>query len=184
MFLTCGLIGFLLAACSGRTAAGSTECPKGERFFNGECRPSCSLNEQCASGICAELSRGDGVCLPAGSSCAYLASDTKCVGVDKTYQSGFRGTPGGYVTLPSEPYNASRDGLTDYTDGDFEALYGGGYSGPGTKGCQGNARYVTTLPTANPACVLRHEVVRCRRTDNRCVLVRGTTQERPAPDAP
>ncbi len=178
------LLGFLgVVACSGTEPPGSsgtgTGCAAGQRFFNGQCLTECKTNAQCAAGrVCVALDATGGVCVAGQEGkCAYLGSDTKCVGIDSYYYHGFRGSAE-YVPFPSDPPNATKDGLTPYTDYGFYSNYGN-YSG--TQGCQGNAAYVTVVATTDPACAERHAVVRCRRVGNACSLVAGTTPERFAP---
>lgn len=175
---TIGLV--TLVACSGAVDPGTgTSCPTGQRFFNGQCLTECATKAQClASELCVALDTTGGVCVSGQDpKCAYLGSDSKCVGMDSYYFYGFRGFSE-YVPLPSDPPSATKDGLSSYTDYGFYANYGN-YSG--TQGCQGNAGYVTVAATTDPACVERHAVVRCRRVGNACSLVPGTTPERFAP---
>jgi len=173
-------VGGLVFACGGQVN-NSTDCPAGQRFFNGECLLECAASAQCSGGaVCVALDTQGGVCMAQlGVKCSYLGSDTRCVGIDSYYYYGFRGFSE-YVPLPSDPPNASSVGLTSYTDPYF-ASYGMGYDPYGTQGCQGDATYAIVAPSTDPACEAEHDVVRCRRVGDACRLVQGTTKERVAP---
>lgn len=176
-------VGILIAACNGQIdSQATTACPLGQRSLNGQCLDTCTSSAACRVGSrCVALDGEGGACVPeVQATCAYLASDTKCVGIDSYYFYGFRGGSE-YVPLPSEPPSASRDGLTTEKDGDFASSFPYGYGGTGTEGCQGDAKYVKVAATTDPACAERHPVVRCRRIGNSCRLVSGTTAERFSP---
>jgi hypothetical protein len=176
--------GLAAAACNGRVdePTTSTSCPTGQRFLNGQCRQECATSSTCAAGSrCVALDAEGGVCIAeAQAECAYLGSDTKCVGIDGYYFSGFRGGSE-YVPLPSEPSGATPDGLGTARDDAFATNGPYPYEYNGSQGCQGDATYVKVAVTTDPACSERHAVVRCRRVGNACRLVAGTTPERFAP---
>jgi hypothetical protein len=185
------------AACAAKTSddAGgngdTTNCPAGQRFFNGRCAATCTKGSDCSGqDVCIGLDEAGGVCqtkiagLPGGGvKCAYLETDTKCVGTGEYYYYGGRSGGGGWGELPSDPPGASTDGITPYGDETFHTGYGPYYGyNPGGNGCQGDAKYVIVDASTDPACTAPHRVRRCRRLDNStCALMDGTTGERYVP---
>lgn len=150
-------------------------CAPGQRFFNGACREACTTDATCAAGTrCVAVEPGRALCIDS-LHCAYLGSDTQCVGVG-TYVTYTRFGP---QTRPYEPdpWFANPYDVTPYDDPDFQTAYP--YADP--RGCRGNARWVERPAGAAPACAARHDVIRCMRRGNRCQLVAGSTSEVPAP---
>lgn len=181
------LAALALAACviaPGEIAKtdGGTSCASGQRFFNGGCRVECAATSDCAAGTTCTtvdlgVDKGSPVCI-AHPQCAYLESDTECIGVG-TYTVYTRF---GMETRPydSDPYWADPRDITPYNDPYFEeAPYGPPYASD--LGCRGNARWVTVPPASDPACGQPHTVTRCRRLGTRCAFVPGSTLDFPAP---
>ena len=160
-------------ASSESTALG---CPATESFFNGACRAECTTSTTCASGTsCMQVEAGTSLCLPY-QSCSYLASDTQCVGTG-TY-SVYNWRAGMEETVPYEsfPVNANPYDVTPYLDPYFEAdADAGAYTV--ANGCEGDATFVKVTATGDVACGQLHGVVRCRRSNDVCVLVPGTTTD-------
>jgi hypothetical protein len=154
------------------------DCPAGQRFFNGECRAVCTTSKDCPSASnCMNVGDGNAVCLEY-TSCAYLGSDTQCVGVGNySYytRSGVESRP-----YESDPFNANPYDITPYDDPSFvEGPYQPAYASD--LGCKGNAHWITTPGVGDPACSRPHEVVRCRRINDNCALLDGTTTDFLAP---
>jgi hypothetical protein len=163
------------------------QCASGQRIFNGVCRVECTGAVDCPTGsYCTNLDDGTSLCLPY-TNCSFLDSDTQCVGTGMYTVYGRGGMTQQYYT--SYPRDADPDDVTDFEDGFFvvdeEAmgraigLYAASYLSE--DGCQGNAGWTTILATGEPACGQAHEVMRCRRYNNECVLVPGTTLDRVSP---
>lgn len=151
-------------------------CPATQSFFNGACRAECTTTATCTSGTsCMQVEAGTSLCLPY-QSCSYLASDTQCVGTG-TY-SEYDSRIGMEVTVPYESYpmNADPYDVTPYLDPYFEAgTAAGAYTV--ANGCEGDATFVKVAATGDVACGQLHDVVRCRRSGDVCVLVPGTTTD-------
>lgn len=167
---------------------GDTACASGQRFFNGECRVECTSTADCAADTqCMNLDDDTSLCLPY-SECAFLDSDTQCVGTGTYYinQSRIGMTQVHYTSYPP---NADPDDVTEYTDGFFvvdeealgESIGVSDASDLSEDGCQGNASWTTIPATGDIACGNLHEVLRCRRYEYSCVLVQGTTLDRVSP---
>ena len=155
-----------------------TDCAAGQRFYNGECRQECTSTQQCAAQThCMNVGDGAAVCL-GYTSCAYLGSDTQCVGVGNySYytRSGIESRP-----YESDPYNANPYDITPYDDPTFvEGPYAPPYASD--LGCKGNAHWVTIAASGDPACASTHAVLRCRRVGNYCKLLAGKTTDLVAP---
>jgi len=166
----------------GPTTDGATPtCGSSERFYNGECRPLCTASSQCPTGTqCMTIDPSAAVCLPYGH-CSYLGDDAQCLGTgfyDEYTRFGMETVP-----YPSTPWNANPYDHTPYVDSTFEALPGTPYpyTTPEGYGCEGDAQFVKIVATGDVACGAVHDVVRCRRLGNACVLVQGTTVDLVSP---
>ena len=155
---------------------GGTQCGAKSRFFNGECRATCSATTRCkADENCVEIDKQpDGaVCLPVVDStqCAYLGDDSQCVASGGFFQYS-RGGGATFVPYLSTP-GANPNDVTGHGDPYFYGTSAYGASGP----CDGNADWVAVSAAGPVACNKRHAVTRCRLQYDRCVLIQGTTQE-------
>lgn len=160
--------------------ANELKCGDGTRQFNGECRPSCSATAPCVAGTCVTVDATGGVCVGGNVACAYLGSDTKCVGTGKYTVHVPRSNQELDVPYASFPPGADSTGLTDYDDPYFLASEGYAYQGE-SGGCEGDAKWVDVPAAGAVACSAIHEIVRCRRQGTQCALVDGTTKERYSP---
>jgi hypothetical protein len=151
---------------------GTLACSASERAFNGACRKVCTSTSQCGREYCAAIDATTAVCVPYPN-CAWLGSDTQCLGVGK-YEVYTRG---GMASVPyaSFPYDANPYDVTPYDDPYFAA--DGAYAYGATDGCRGNARYVVEPARTDPGCGQSHAVNRCRRFGTRCGLAAGTTKD-------
>lgn len=158
--------------------APTTSCKTDARFFDGSCRALCASSGSCGRGEeCMNIEKDVSVCLDF-KHCAYLDSDTQCVGLG-TYTIYTRF---GMETRPydPDPYYADPYDTTPYDDPYFEeSPYGPPYASD--LGCRGNATWKTIDPSSDPACGQPHDVMRCRRIGTRCKLVPGTTNDFVAP---
>jgi hypothetical protein len=166
-------LGLLLAAClsapgePANSTGSALSCTGSERAFNGSCRAVCTTSAECASpNTCMTVSTGVSLCLDY-TSCAYLGSDTECVGV-----AG--GSYGGYST--------SDESFDPYWTPSYDP-YASSYGSYGSSsaslpfGCGGNAVWHAAPPVAtdDPKCGETHAVTRCQKVGSTCALVSGNT---------
>jgi hypothetical protein len=180
--LVAGLVALLVLACWGRVdSPGTTDCPTGQRFFNGACAPTCVRHEDCTGGsICLQVGTDGALCAQppdaAGAECVYLSSDTECVGVGVYYWSYGPYVDEGFP-YTSDPEYADPSTTTNFDDPSFRP--NSPYYVPNA-GCRGNATWVTVPATSNPGCGQPHAVRRCRfERPYNCFIVDGTTFDRP-----
>ena len=145
-----------LAACLAapqepESADQGLSCTPSEQAFNGGCKKVCATNDQCPVGLDCMSVGAASLCLDY-KNCAYLGSDSAC-----NYTGGASGTAS------------------------YEYGYGYGYGYGGSygygDGCVGDAKWVVSAASGNPACGQAHAVVRCTTTPNGCELVSGSTND-------
>lgn len=177
-----GGVALTLFACFGAVAEvndGDLQCTNGTRAFNGACRTICTSSSQCGSDDRCMSVDAEALCVPF-QNCAYLASDTQCVGTGMYTIY----TRGGQSTRPysSTPPNANPLDVTNFDDPSFVPYPSPYGTSAGPEGCEGNARWVTAPAQGDPGCGTMHEVRRCRRSrGNSCILESGSTRDFLAP---
>jgi hypothetical protein len=159
------------------------QCAPGQRIYNGICRQICTSSTNCPAGSTCVAIDQQSLCLDgeSGAHCAYLESDAQCLATGGYYYYGVRGQTE-YVPYESYPPYANPYDTTPYTDPNFVPTapypFSDEYS---ATGCTGDATWKSVPLATDPGCTATHAVVRCRRLNNRCMLVPGTTHETPSP---